>query len=1026
LPADNPEGSRPDAGRPLPAAKSQKKEETMNRSLAPRLTPPGLLHAACALALVWGMSCAVPPARSTAPRTKLVDEGAIALCMSRTAPSSRRSVTSRQRVPVEVFIDPALADLRSVKQVTIWKQGADGLTWEPLGSGPAGSPILIEPGEGLHGLRASALLADGSERLVPLPVDEPVLWVRVDAQPPSLVWIAPPANLSLRGIDAIDLEWAANEAEFGTAPCRLEWSEDGGSTWIEIAAVPARAGHQKYRWRVPPMRGGDGVLVRVACADLTGKEAGSTLALLYPRLDGDGPALVSAEPAGATGAAVPGAAPEQEPVVAVAPAVAGEGEAALVVTSAGMESESGTGTGTAAGTGTGTASGSGSGSGSASASESESESGAVAAAVAAADAGAAAGTGTGTGTGTGAAPGHRLEMHGFEREFLRGGETVEVSFACVPPLPTPLEARGTLEWSAGGDAGWTVAAEDVCLADGKAAWTVPPRSGRGWVLRLRADVGGTPLTGATSPPFAVDADAPRASLAELPAVLGARPRLVADVEDTGGSGVSRVQVLVRQPGGAWRAVPHEVAEKGLEIDLSAAPEADHEVFVQAVDGAGNQSPAPPAGEAVAAGARAFRLDRTPPLLIARAGPLAWVAGFGGEARVEAGWSDAVPPLVIEARAVDGSWVETGRWASLAPGQERFEFEVPVGGREHAVRFSLADAAGNRAYAIVGPRPVESSIRLASFTDGQTYAARGAEKIRWNLHPIAAERAADLRVTVLHLPRPGGEWTALYEDLPAAGECYWELPSGDAEEHRLLVRLLRGGKVAGEDLSPPFGIGGAVGPEPTVVRIRDESLYYSNAARSGMDRYLAAARGGAAAASSAELSILEREVVQNFKKALEIDARNYHATYGLAQFLNRLDPEKNASAVAEFLERTVAIKPDHFWALNDLGAMRIHGGDFARAEEALERSAAIEATPIVLYNLGLALFYGGKPGQARGRFEQALRGGGGKDVPEGEVYYYLVYSYLKDGDGGRARALFEEKEKLIPPDLRAGLEKALGG
>jgi Tfp pilus assembly protein PilF len=345
--------------------------------------------------------------------------------------------------------------------------------------------------------------------------------------------------------------------------------------------------------------------------------------------------------------------------------------------------------------------------------------------------------------------------------------------------------------------------------------------------------------------------------------------------------------------------------------------------------------------------------------------------------------------------------------------------------EHAVRFVVADAAGNRAEAVVGPKPVEPPLRLASFTEGKTYPARGAEKVRWTLHPLAAEAEASFRVSIAHL-RGRGEWQILYPKLPPGGECYWDMPEGDRDEHRIRARLHRepGGELVGEDVSPPFSIGGSDGVAPTTVRISEESRFYSDQARARADQYAAAAADGRAAGST-ELEKLSADARAAFEKAIEIDPRNYHATYGLAQLLNRIDPVGNAAVVSKWLRRTIEIKPDHLWALNDVGALSIREGNFPEAESALRRCAAIDPSPIVLFNLGLALFYSGSIVEARKSFEDALKAKGRGTVPEGEAYYYIARAYFQEGERDRALALFREKEKAMPPELRQDLAKLLG-
>ena len=101
-------------------------------------------------------------------------------------------------------------------------------------------------------------------------------------------------------------------------------------------------------------------------------------------------------------------------------------------------------------------------------------------------------------------------------------------------------------------------------------------------------------------------------------------------------------------------------------------------------------------------------------------------------------------------------------------------------------------------------------------------------------------------------------------------------------------------------------------------------------------------------NSHEIEMLSKSVIALYTRAREVDPRNHKAAYGLAQYLNRLDADQNAEQVLGYLLQTIEIKPDHFWALNDLGAMYIRDGEFKSAEDYLTRDADIESTSIVLY------------------------------------------------------------------------------
>ncbi|MBI4601118.1 MAG: hypothetical protein HY721_04070 [Planctomycetes bacterium] len=946
-----------------------------------------------AAVLAAGLSCG-PLRRESGPETpraRLLKEAELSVLMTRLGTYPRRLVTALEKVPVRCYFDPELVDLRRVKGTSIWALEEGSTTWRKVGTAsPEAQPLELEPAEGVLGLRASATYSDGTERLVPRPGDEPALWLCADRSPPEIELLPPRLGSTVLGARALQIEWTLAELQLGDAPVVIEWSPDGGGEWRPIARLAPAAGPQRYLWPAPPEAAQD-ILVRVTARDMAGHEA-SRLAAFNP----SGGALLAEVSSRVT--AAPAAAAEEAPPTAPAPASAPAPGPGPAVATAETETET--------------------------EAKAETE-------VAGAPA-----EGAGPpvpALAPAAAPERpRAVLEPLPARFVRGGSRLPVAWRLEG---APSSAPATLEWSGDGGATWSPAGT-AALDAGKVEWEAPLETRASCLLRLRAVLeDGTPVEARSTEPFAVDADPPRAELAGLPPAAGDRLSCRLDLTDPGGSGVARTAVRLRRAGGPWEALgPEDARIEGgrLEVALGDRPEGAWEIHAGAEDAAGNAAPAPTNAEPGAVGPdppvpgiASFRIDRTPPALAARASPLAWVAGFPAEAQVEADWTDAVPPLVIEGQEPDGSWRDAGRWASVSPEEGRFGFLVPAGAARHAVRFTVADAAGNRAQAVVGPREVEPPLRLETFAETKAYPSRATEKIVWRLHPVAAEVEDELRVSIDHQARQGGEWALLYADLPARADCYWDLPRGEDGEHRIRVRLVRKGKVVAEEVSPPFTILGAGEVEPTVVRLNQDSVFYSDQAKAQAEKYFAAL-AGSSGASSVELDRLRQVAVASFTKALEVDADNYHATYGLAQLLNRTAGDEKVTDVARWLERTVEIKPDHFWALNDLGAVHIRDGDFAGAEEVLRRCVAIDPAAIVLYNLGLALFYGGKAAEARDRLEAALGAAGGSELPQGDVYYFLVQTYLKEGDMDRARELFRAKAGLFPEELKEELQRSLQG
>jgi tetratricopeptide (TPR) repeat protein len=314
--------------------------------------------------------------------------------------------------------------------------------------------------------------------------------------------------------------------------------------------------------------------------------------------------------------------------------------------------------------------------------------------------------------------------------------------------------------------------------------------------------------------------------------------------------------------------------------------------------------------------------------------------------------------------------------------------------------------------------------------------------------------------VAHQPRDGADWIQLYDDLPATSACVWTLPPADAESHKLRVSLFHQGSLLGQDSPGPFTIAGSATPpriEPQVVAINENSLYYSERAELQLEKYRTSraqhqkwfaeiAKGlrrdaqGVLAPQELEkippemrrqaaerdraLAEAAEKIRENFQKALELDPKNYRATYGMAQLLHRTAPERADEAIRH-LERTVEIKADHAAALNDLGASHILRGDYAAAEASLRSALAVEDLGSYHYNLALALFHQKKTVEARRHFEEALAKGGSA-VKSGEVYYYIVSAFLEEGEREEARRRLDLYGQQIPPSLRESLDAAVKG
>ncbi len=967
-----------------------------------------------------GLSCRglSRQASTQGPRGQLVKDGEVPILMTRLGQYPKRLVTSADSVAVKFYFDPQLVDLTQITGYHLWSLDGATRTWRKIGAASTNAPQLhIQPTEGVHGLRASVTCADGRERLVPSSNDEPAVWLCVDRTPPAITWISPMAESPIRGLRSLDLKWSTNEVQFGDAKARLEWSSDRGDTWKPIAEVPVAYGPQGYRWRLPSEVSSN-ILVRISSRDMAGHDSLAALALTYPG------SVTSAGPAIAMPTAV-GDEDTREPKQLAEPSTPGLVQAS--VPNEPGKSEPNPAIAAPAATGSVVAGGATASPGKI---ETSTPPGVTVAPLDGSPPNETAGplpAGPVNGSQT-------IEILSSPRGGRAPGSTASVVWNPIAALlGSASEILVKAETSDDSGQTW-VAVGQSQLANGKVEWTLPGRTVSRGLVRLSATLpDGTRLEAVAKETFSVDADPPRVKFVDLPEVLASAGRLTVSCSDGAGSGVDRLALFLRRASSKdWQEIDvarMRVQGDAIEVDLSDQVEDSYDLWLMAFDKAGNSSRAPSAeaGPFKLSDSQdpvgRFRLDRTPPSIRVRPGPIAWVAGFPTELSVEVDWTDGVPPLVLEAEEPDGSWNELGRWASVSPDQTGFAFIVPAGISQYHVRFSVTDSAGNKAIGDVGRHAVESAVRFGAFTDGKAYAAGDSEKISWSLHPVAQEVADELTVDIAHQPSRAANWVMIHDKLAPRSDVYWDLPAGDGEEHRLRVRILRKGKVLGEDISPPFIISGGSAVMPTVVRIKEDSIFESDQAQKLAQKFFVATEAGTSGAS--ELARLQESVIAAYEKALKVDASNYHATYGLAQFLNRTDGEKSAALVARWLEKTLEIKPDHLWALNDLGAACIREGQFQKAEEVLRKSAAIESAPIVLYNLGLALFFAGKQVDARERFEAALKESKGT-LPEGEIYYYLVQSFLQEGNVERARSLFGQKQTSMPADMREEIAKAIQG
>src|SRR6185503_17568925 len=119
----------------------------------------------------------------------------------------------------------------------------------------------------------------------------PLVWVYVDRSAPTLTWISPAPGTEVKPGQTVNLAWGSSEMRFGEAPAVLEWSGDGGSSWVPIERVQLDRGTGSGRWRVPkfPERLGGQPLLRITAWDLVGNRSSSVLPLAMKGVGGEAP-----------------------------------------------------------------------------------------------------------------------------------------------------------------------------------------------------------------------------------------------------------------------------------------------------------------------------------------------------------------------------------------------------------------------------------------------------------------------------------------------------------------------------------------------------------------------------------------------------------------------------------------------------------------------------------------------------------------------------------------------------------------
>ena len=981
-----------------------------------------LLRAAvCSIASVaTALSCRQTPAPAP-PRAWKIEKDGLSLVVSGVGRQADFYHSKDAKLPVRISFDPALVELRRVKEYKLWVRTPTSPEWKVAVKGPANGDLLVfdAPYEGRFGLHASVVYNDGLELFNPGPTDSPQAWFVLDRTAPELAWDDAGEKRVLGHKPTIELSWTAKERQFGRAPLELEFSSDDGATWSTIGEHIARAGRSRFSWRPPGSVAGD-VLVRVSATDLAGHSSSKTIALKYSpfgdlppgdgvhRIEGDGELVADASSEGdhqggdAT-SEIDGTGESEVTDLDDENALAkADDDSEKVGEDASKDADS------------------------ESAIDPEADLPDVV--------------------------DERIDalvrLLEFESDCLRAGDEIvvrwDVTDQDVEKQPDLLDRLATLEYSSGAESDeWTLIGE-IEVGELALPWMLPAESAMGVALRLTVNLPENESSTHTIAGFSIDASAPRVTVTTVPEQAGGKLSLALSGDDEGCGGVAAVRVFLRTKTEEFWTPLEEArttwspTEKTLALDLRELPQTKYDVFLAARDALGNSAPEPgPSSSPVGS----FTLDTTPPKIALDEPVLDWVSGFETAITATIDLADCTPPIIVEGREiVDGiapsEWKELRRLASLSEVTNGIPVQLPQARGQVELRVRVRDALGNPTEATIGPRAVHAPLTLTTFQKSGEYPSFAKESVAWTYHPVAAEVRDQLRVRVAY--RAGalvdgvGEWTQIHDKSPADDGFEWVLPDGDpsgsgaGDSFLLRVRLYRGEDLVAETNSAPFRIGAflkpvAISPESmqqydlgrgkiTVLDFEREEIYESGEAPSET--------------KSAELTRIAGEARKYFEKALELDGKNHLAAFALAKLLKEIDGAANLNQIIRCLETTVALQREHAEAWSYLGAILIDKREYDRARASLEEAIRIQDTAAARYNLGVSLIFLRKPVEARAQFAIAIKDGSVPEDTIGDAWFYTANAYIQEGQLGRARAIYQEKRDLIPADFRANLAKRL--
>ncbi|HAK96861.1 MAG TPA: hypothetical protein DCM87_18190 [Planctomycetes bacterium] len=606
-------------------------------------------------------------------------------------------------------------------------------------------------------------------------------------------------------------------------------------------------------------------------------------------------------------------------------------------------------------------------------------------------------TGTPPQLAIGPRPALGIALSELAHQVVKGGERVLLTWSVAGEYADDCTAALEMQTEPGGP--WE-RVDAVAVALKHAYWNVPAATVASLNLRILVSFpGGTTLASNAIGPYAVAAEPPTLVIGGgrfFASHVAAIP--VAEMH-SGPAELARVVMYVRPEGRpAW--TPREARYAAGVVTMSTAdlPEETYDLYAAAEDLCGNAAPAP---HETAAPHAVLTVDRTPPRAKLKLNP-PYYEGIAGTVDVTL----SAPARVCLTVREDGDASEHILLErDLPAGSAALPFRPAPGFRSGTLSLRARDGAGNRAQTAAYLVNAGETLRLESPVDQSQLVPGAAVAVKWWIRQaLLDERPA---VDLWWLPGPGAVRESIARDLPPDRAFSWQVPDRPGAGQSLRVEARIGDVVrACADMSSTFAIvapHAAIAPAavkaPIVNPDSDEFALAGHVCLDELEKALAAK-------NMEKVKNFRLHAGNRFRQALSLDAGNANAWWGMARMCTAPISEiEELDKAEEYLVKAVAANPQHYDALVFLGACRIKLRKYQEAENSLALALNLRDSPIVRYNLGIALLRQEKHAPALAEFQRAAQGPGA--IPAARLA--IVECYVAQNEFLKARDAFREAQ-----------------